>query len=167
MKLAFGINSGCGKDTSVDYLICKYGGKKYFFASPLYDILYSSQRILNLPLQKDRRFLQTIGDFFRSDNKDIFVDLCIKNIKDDSMANIYISDLRFENEFRKIKDAGFKCVKLIRDVDNSTRIANGDKNHISEMSLKNVKDEEWDYIIYNNSTIEDLYKQLDKIVKEY
>ena len=49
MKLAFGINSGSGKDTSVDYLITKYGGKKYFFASPLYNILFYSQKTLNLP----------------------------------------------------------------------------------------------------------------------
>lgn len=29
-----------GKDTSVDYLIEKYGGKKITFAKPLYDALY-------------------------------------------------------------------------------------------------------------------------------
>ena len=34
MKLSFGINSGSGKDISVDYLIAKYGGKKYYFTSP-------------------------------------------------------------------------------------------------------------------------------------
>jgi hypothetical protein len=163
MKLAFGINAGSGKDTSVDYMIFKYGGKKYSFSEPLYDIMHYSQRILNKPMAKDRKFLQMFGDFCRSDNTDIFVDLCLEKIKNDSQSNVYISDLRFENEFRKLKDAGFKCIKLIRDVDNSTRIANGDKNHCSEVSLKNVKDEEWDFIIYNNSTLDHLYEQLDNI----
>ena len=163
MKLAFVINAWSGKDTSVDYMISRYGGKKYSFSEPLYDIMYHSQIILNKPRSKDRKFLQMFGDFCRSDNKDVFVDLCLEKIKNDSHTNVYISDLRFENEFRKLKDSGFKCIKLIRDTDNSTRIANGDKNHCSEISLRNIKDEEWDFIIYNNSTLEELYKQLDNI----
>ena len=169
MKLAFGVNSGSGKDTSVDYLIYKYGGKKYSFASPLYDILFYSQRTLNLPLQKNRKFLQQFGDFFKNDiNEDIFVDLCLKKIKTlPPSENIYISDLRFENEFKKLKTEGFKCVKIIRDTDNSRRIGNGSGDHNSENSLKNIDDNEWDHIVYNNSSLKELYTQLDNIVKKY
>ena len=31
-------------------------------------------------------------------------------------------------------------------------------------SSNDIKDEEWDFIINNNSTLEDLYKRLDKII---
>jgi len=169
MKLAFGINSGSGKDTSVDYLISKYGGRKYSFASPLYDILNYSQRILNLPLQKDRKFLQTFADFFKNEiSENIFVDLCLKKIISlPPFENIYISDLRFENEFIALKEAGFKCIKIVRDVDNTSRIGNGSSNHNSENSLKNFTDDKWDFIIYNNYSVEDLYTQLDEIIKKY
>lgn len=169
MKLAFGINSGSGKDTSVDYLLSKYGGKKYFFASPLYNILFYSQKTLNLPLQKNRKFLQTFADFFKNEiSENIFVDLCLDEIQKTSpFENIYISDLRFENEFISLKKAGFKCVKIVRDIDNSLRIGNGSNQHNSENSLKNFEDYKWDFIIYNNSSLKNLYTQLDEIVKNY
>lgn len=169
MKLAFGINSGSGKDTSVDYLISKYGGKKYFFASPLYNILFYSQKTLNIPLEKNRKFLQTFADFFKNEvSENIFVDLCLKDIEKASpLENIYISDLRFENEFIALKKAGFKCIKIIRDADNTLRIGNGSNQHNSENSLKSFSDEKWDFIIYNNSSLNDLYSQLDEIVNKY
>ena len=169
MKLAFGVNSGSGKDTSVDYLIHKYGGKKYSFASPLYDILFYSQRTLDLPLEKNRKFLQQFGDFFKNQtSEDIFIDLCLKKIRSlPSSENIYISDLRFENEFKKLKNEGFKCIKIIRGVDNTDRIGNGLKEHNSETSLKNIDDNEWDHIIYNNYSLNDLYSHLDNIASKY
>ena len=43
------------KDTSVDYLISKYGGKKYFFASPLYNILFYSQKTINSDFRSNRK----------------------------------------------------------------------------------------------------------------
>ena len=168
MKLAFGITSGSGKDTSVDYLIGKYGGRKYSFATPLYDILYFSQKTLDLPQRKDRKFLQTFGDFFKSqtDNEDIFIDLCLKKVNSTS-EHCYISDLRFEREFVKLKEDGFKCIKINRNSDNSARIDNGNQNHVSETSLKNKKDEEWDFIIDNNGSLEELFRKLDMVVINY
>jgi hypothetical protein len=163
MKIAFGITSGCGKDTSVDYLIHTYGGLKYSFAKPLYDMMYYSQNTLGIPQKKDRKFLQMFGDFFRSEvSEDVFIDVCLQTLEDGK--NCYISDLRFQNEFRKLKSNGFTCVKLTRHADNSARIDNGNQHHISETSLGTMKDAEWDYIIDNNGTLEDLYRQLDCIV---
>lgn len=163
MKIAFGITSGCGKDTSVDYLIHSFGGIKYSFAKPLYDMMYFSQDTLGLPQKKDRKFLQMFGDFFRSEvREDVFVDLCLQNLDDEK--NCYISDLRFQNEFVKLKQYGFTCVKLIRRADNSARIDNGNHHHISETSLQAMDDSNWDYIIDNNGTLEDLYRQLNFLV---
>jgi hypothetical protein len=163
MKIAFGITSGSGKDTSVDYLIKTYGGIKYSFAKPLYDMMYFSQTTLGIPQKKDRKFLQMFGDFFRSEVcEDVFIDFCLQNIEDEK--NCYISDLRFQNEFLKLKRSGFTCVKLTRHADNSARIDNGNQHHISETSLQTMEDSEWDYIIDNNGTLEDLYRQLNCIV---
>ena len=35
---------------------------------------------------------------------------------------------------------------------------------LSRFNINDIKDEEWDFIINNNSTLEDLYKRLDKII---
>jgi hypothetical protein len=167
MKIAFGMTSGSGKDTSVDYLIKTYGGVKYSFAKPLYDMMYYSQEVLNLSRKKDRKFLQMFGDFFRKEvDEDIFVDLCLTRTCETS-GNCFISDLRFENEFRKCKSRGFICVKLNRFADNSARIDNGSQHHISETSLQSVNDDEWDYIIDNNGSLEDLYRQLDNMCLDF
>lgn len=169
MKLAFGVNSGSGKDTSVDYLINKYGGQKYSFATPLYDMMYTSQKILHLPQTKNRKFLQMFGDFFKNEiNEDVFIDLCLKKISVAAASvdgqHCYISDLRFHREFQKLKDNGFTCIKINRRCDNTTRIDNGNKSHISETSLNGKADDEWDFIVDNNGSLEDLYNQLDMIV---
>ena len=45
MKIAFGYKMRSGKDTSVEYLIKKYGGEKISFSQPLYEALYAVQEI--------------------------------------------------------------------------------------------------------------------------
>jgi hypothetical protein len=44
--IAFGHKSRVGKDLSADYLIEKYGGKKLSFASPIYEIQYCIQTLI-------------------------------------------------------------------------------------------------------------------------
>lgn len=167
MKLAFGINSGSGKDTSVNYLMKKYGGQKHSFATPLYDMMYSCQKILDIPQRKNRKCLQFFGDFFKTEiGEDVFIDICLKKVNLTS-EHCYISDLRFEREFKKLKANGFRCVKINRNSDNTARIDNGNQHHISETSLNGKTDDEWDFIVDNNGSFEDLYKQLDMIVFKY
>ena len=158
MKIAFGYKMRTGKDTSVDYLISKYGGEKITFANSLYDSLYSTQKIFNLPLQKDRNYLQIVGDWARNKDKDIFVNLALNRVVDNS-KNYFCNDLRFMNEFKNLKSRGWICVKI-----NRNSVETG--NHVSEIELNPIPDEEWDFVIDNNFTIEDLYSRLDSIVEK-
>ena len=159
MKFAFGYKMRSGKDVSVDYLLSKYGGKKLSFSEPLYDILHYAQNICNFPLEKDREFLQWIGtDWARKKNKNIWVDVAIRKIKQNKEDNIYFSDVRFINEFEALKKNGFVMIKINRN----TKISD---SHISENDLDNVEDDKWDYIIENNGTLEELYKKIDEIVE--
>ena len=48
----------------------------------------------------------------------------------------------------------------------NNRVGTGDINHISENELDNVKDDEFDYIIYNDSSLQMLYKKLDNILNK-
>jgi hypothetical protein len=66
------------------------------------------------------------------------------------------------NEYKALKTNGWKCIKINR----TTGIDNYGSNHISETELEVIKDEDWDYIIDNNGTLEDLFVKLDEIVKK-
>lgn len=155
MKIAFGYKMRSGKDTSVDYLIKKYGGNKVTFAKPLYDALYKVQDTFHLQKEKDRTFLQLVGDWARNKDENIFVDLALKSKID---GNNFCNDLRFLNEFYTLKKDGWICVKILK---NTGLIS----NHKSENELNVIKDEEWDYIIDNNGSFDQLYDQLDTIIE--
>jgi hypothetical protein len=63
-----------------------------------------------------------------------------------------LTDMRFPNEFKAIKERGGINIRIIRDSDN-------ENNHLSETALDNYK---FDYTINNNGTIE----QLKNLVRE-
>lgn len=180
VKIAFGYKRRVGKDTSCDYLIRKYGGIKLSFAEPLYRILYFAQDICGFEHSKDRKFLQFVGtEWARTINSDIWAELLVKKVvelehvnslpgnlpgKGKSLwseePNMFVSDLRFENEFKILKKLGFICVKIenknLDDVD-------GYLNHQSDKDLDNFNG--WDYTIDNFGDLNNLYDQLDHLYR--
>jgi hypothetical protein len=157
MKIAFSFKMRSGKDTCVDYLIEKYGGRKITFAKPLYDALYKVQDIFNLPQEKDRSFLQMVGDWAREKDDHIFVNLALKD-SSFTIGNKFCNDLRFLIEYEALKKDGWVCIKINRNTGLPP------SNHRSETELEVLKDEDWDYIIDNNGTLQELYDKLDEIL---
>ena len=66
-----------------------------------------------------------------------------------------ISDVRFRNEAQAIKDRGGILIRTIRESDYKS-------DHPSETSLDNWK--EWDYVIDNNGSMEDLQEKVKTIL---
>lgn len=158
MRLAFGYKSRVGKDTCVDYLISKYGGKKLSFASPLYDILHYAQRACGFEQVKDRKFLQYVGtEWARGQNNSVWLDKVKEQLRVSSEANLYISDLRFCNEFEMLRKQGVTLIRL----DSDRALID---EHESSISLDETTDSMWDYIIENNGTLPDLFLSLDNMV---
>lgn len=91
--------------------------------------------------------------------------------------NIVISDCRFPNEISAIKNAGGKVVWVQRGViphwyDIAVQANKGSKNAVDWLKTEGIHASEtawvgtsFDAVIDNNSSIEDLYKQLAKIVQ--
>jgi hypothetical protein len=157
MKIAFGYKAGSGKSTAVEYLIKKYGGVEKSFAAPLYDILHYAQNTCHFPIEKDRKFLQYVGtEWARTKDDRIWIKLLLESISKEN-GNIFISDLRFKNEFDVLKNKGFTMVLLQRD-----KIDIHSQDHSSENDLNDEK--KWDFIIQNNSTLVHFYEELDKII---
>jgi len=70
-----------------------------------------------------------------------------------------ITDVRFPNEVKAIKDKGGIVIRVERD--DLLRLGYLDKNaHKSETALDDYKD--WDYTIKNNDTIEELINKINK-----
>ena len=166
LKIAFGGVMGSGKDTCVDYLCTKYPEHtRISFAGALYDILSYAQEKCGFEKNKDRKFLQFIGtEWARNIDENVWINIVLgKDIKGVGL----LSDIRFPNEFNALKNNGWICIKVTRDNIDKNRVGNGDNTHSSELSINDINDEHWDFIINNNSTLEDLYKRLDKIFNCY
>lgn len=165
IRIAVSGKARSGKDTTCDYLVDKIDNiTKLTFATPLYDCLYSCQDILKLDRKKDRDFLQTVGDWVRNINENIFVDITEHNIqKLSETSNIIISDMRFPNEYEMLKNNNFIFIRIKRNINEYVEGALNDlqSKHQSEILLDNYK---FDYYIDNDGTIEDLYKKIDSIL---
>lgn len=98
-----------------------------------------------------RSLLQGFGDMMREKNPNIFID----SVLFDNPTNVVISDCRFLNEAKAIKDRGGIIVRVVRD--------NVEQDyHKSETEIKEI---EPDYIVYNNRSIKDLHDSLAQLVE--
>lgn len=166
LKIAFGCQARVGKDTASDYLIDVYGGECKKFSAPLYDILHYAQDKLGFKREKDGQFLQYIGtEWGRSKDVDIWANTLLKSIEGSS-SNIYVTDLRFKNEFKLLRQNGFKLVRIIRDeASNDATYGNRNTQHQSEVDLLDIPLEDWDSVIYNNGSLKEFHEQLDNLAK--
>ncbi|MCY8048483.1 hypothetical protein MOC17_20735 [Bacillus haynesii] len=123
---------------------------------------------------KPRKLKQTIGQVFRQFDPDVWVktlSATMTNLSDSGIKNFVVTDVRQMNEYNFLKEQGFTVIKVeAADELRLERIkASGDEfteedlNHETELAVDDIP---FDYLITNNTTIEDLYTQLRFIVGE-
>lgn len=197
---------GSGKDTAADYLVNFYEFRRDSFAAPLKDAVASvfnwdrellegrtlearewREQIdpwwairLSMPNLTPRWVLQYWGtEVCRIGfHNDIWI-ASLENRLRKSPHNTVISDCRFPNEIRAIKNAGGAVIRIRRHSDpawfEDAVAANKTENPMQIMTEKwpGVHASEWswigedfDYVVENNSTLERLYSSLAKIVQE-
>jgi hypothetical protein len=76
-----------------------------------------------------------------------------------TLPNWIITDTRFPNELGAIKHHSGITIKIVRDSDNEIG-----SQHSSETALDHMKD--WDYIVDNNGTVEELKQKLYEILSK-
>jgi hypothetical protein len=196
---------GSGKDTIADYLTNFHGFRRESFANTLKDAvaqvfgwdrtmlegrttsarewreqvdLWWSKR-LGMPHLTPRWVLQYWGTEVcrKGFNDDIWI-AALEHKLLNSTDNIVISDCRFPNEIKSIKDAGGLVVRVIRGPEpewydaavsanrgadgnvtwaTSKRILENAKIHASETAWVGTQ---FDYILDNNGSIDDLFTQV-------
>jgi hypothetical protein len=160
MRLAVGNKARVGKDTFAEYVVRKHGGRVIRIAAGVYETVSRIQEYLGVPREKKPELLQAVGTACRNVyGEDIWVSRALDEIKAAGPdENIIITDLRFKNEYRELKKAGFTTVRINRP----GRPQDRDPNHISEVDLDDV---EFDYTIENDGTLEEFYNKIDFIIE--
>jgi hypothetical protein len=184
MLIGIGGVADSGKDTSASYIsktlnFYNYSTNIDWFAKPLKDIAkifgFSEDQLYNQQLKQvldktwnitPREFLQILGtDLFRNNFRDdVWIKIMEKKILEKYNGSILIiPDVRFKNELELIKKYNGVSIYI-----NSNKNTLNDKesNHISETQLNK---NDFQYIVDNNifnDNYENLYSQLDKIIKE-
>ena len=182
---------GSGKGTVSDRLVIKHGFLKDSFAKSLKDAVASMFNWDRAMLEGDtkesrhwreqtdkfwsekfgksvtpRWVLQYFGtEVMRGQMYDgIWVDSCMGRYKG---KNTVIADVRFPNEVKQIRKHGGKIVRVKRGSDPEWFVNYVEGNieptgvHSSEYAWAK---EEFDFIIENNQSKEDLYKKVDELV---
>lgn len=159
--------AGSGKDTVAKFLT---DYEKIAFADPLKEsckILFNlsdkqlSDRTLKETVdsrygKSPRQLMQLVGtDILRRIDPDLFVERARERIEMIG-GNVIISDVRFENECKMIKEKGGIIINIVRNIDLI-------ESHKHESENQNIK-KYFDYVIENDGTIEELEGKIRGIV---
>lgn len=165
MNYAFIGKMRAGKDTAADFMIASSGGHVLKFADPLYEMQKEIYRIARLPHPegtKDRLLLQIIGTAWGRNtiDKNIWINVMDAKITEMSnTSNMYITDVRFPNEFDLLKKHNFVLVKINRPLEERIKFGATNLDHESETALDIVPDSEYDTILENDGSLDTFYKK--------
>lgn len=187
-----------GKDVLCDYLVktlnernSSYNWKRSAFANAVKGVFERSfgvdrsfiekwKRETDPPpgmLVSVRKGLQFIGDGFRQIKSDIWIEIAFK---DSEKQNIIISDCRYINEAKAIKEKGGITILMHRlgFLNDDPNPSESQIRPIVDFCLKNLEDgaipsglsnapsgiEHYDFFFNNNGTLDDLYSKADKLL---
>ncbi len=159
---------GSGKDTLAQMLIDINGNlERRAFADNL-KVIVAILTGVDVKLLHDQNFKNTYCDLFnmtygemlqkigtnylRSFDDKVWIKSTFASMLEEN--NYVITDVRFKNEAQYIKDNGGILIKIVGDPAKIRANSNRDPNHPSEIDLDNWTN--WDEIIENDSTIENL-----------
>jgi len=178
MKIILGLAGeiASGKGTVAKYICEKHGGNSHRFSTMLRDV---AKRMY---LEENRENLQKISTVFRENFfDDILSSVIAKDVENDKQEIVAIDGVRRLADIAYLKKlSGFKLVYIDTSLENSfkritERNENSDdknktfeefrKDHEreAELQIRDLKDKA-DFVVDNNGTFEELYRQVDKII---
>lgn len=154
-----------GKDTVANYIEDTYGFEHLKFSMGIKEV-YKKYNYIDSNGVKPRQAYQDLGQGIRSIlGENVWVHYTLGQY--DPSKNTVISDVRQDNEFNALKELGALIILVKTDEDTQRErlghlgegcdeTLNHETEHITE-SLADV-------VIYNNSSLEELYQKIDAII---
>lgn len=154
-----------GKDTAAKIMLDKMKDYRRCAMGDIIKLTYGAQKGLTYDeIEKNkakyRPDLIVLGNWGRAQDEDYWLKKIIEQ-----EGNIIVTDVRVPHEFEVFKAAGAIAIRI--EASRETRAKRGKlvgENDITEIGLDNEKN--WDYVIDNNSSYENLKAQVEKIMAE-
>ncbi len=154
-----------GKDTAAKIMLNKMRNYRRCAIGDIIKLTYGKEKNLTYEeIEKNkalyRKDLIELGNWGRAQDPDYWLKKIISQ-----EGNIIVTDVRVPHEYETFKKAGAKSIRV--EASRETRAKRGEligENDITETGLDNIKD--WDYVVDNNSNLENLEKQVDKIIED-
>lgn len=176
MIIGLGHTARSGKDTVAEHLRLEHGFSTIAFASALKQ---GARAIFGLSEEQVSGDLKEVVDSFWDDTPrsilqkmgtecmragyldDLWVKCVERAIEVPTDERWVISDVRFLNEARAVKNWGGYLVKVDRpggpEIEGS--------QHSSEVAMSEYQD--WDYVLTNDGTLSDLYEKVNQMILEF
>jgi dephospho-CoA kinase len=167
-----------GKGTVAKHIKEKYSGNSHRFSNMLRDILD------RLYIEETRESMSTLSTTLRQNfGEDIMAKVMFYDVKNDESQTVAIDGVRRLADIKYLKELPeFKLVYIDTSMenrferihkrgenadDNSKTLEEFKKDHEleTELQIKDLKNVA-DFVIDNNSVVEDLYGQIEKIIGE-
>lgn len=153
-----------GKDTAAKILLEELTGYRRCAMGDIIKLTYGKEKGLTYEeieanKAQYRADLITLGNWGRAQDPDYW----LKKILEQD-GNIIVTDVRVPHEYEMFKNAGAITIRV--EASRETRLSRGElvgENDITEVGLDNISD--WDYVVDNNSTYENLHNQVMQITK--
>lgn len=152
-----------GKDTAAKIMLDEMPDFRRCAMGDIIKLTYGAQKNLTYEeieknKSKYRAELIILGNWGRAQSPDYWLQ---KIVEQD--GNIIVTDVRIPHEYEVFKKAGAITIRV--EATREIRASRGEligEEDITEVGLDNIKD--WDFIIDNNSSYENLKIQVNKII---
>ena len=143
-----------GKDTVADLLVEHFGFTKLSLADKVKDIAIDLFGMGD----KDRGLLIQIGTGMRAIREDVWIDFLLS--RPIPNTPIVIPDVRFPNEFNKLKDLGALAVHVDAPVDVRQYREGYDAEYENNATEEYLLDYEHDFRVVNDGTLTELFMKV-------
>lgn len=171
IKIAISGKAGAGKNQVLEFAKELWPQLQFHeekFAKFVYSTVKVIHGVLGLRNYKDGKLMQFLGLHMRETHGDNFwIDRLNEHLKACNNVNIVVTDLRFPNELEYCKKNNFYIIRVKRYEDLRKESMVGRSSiHESETALDKTSDEEFDYVLENNGTLEELKLKLTGVLNE-